>query len=324
LDDTYVYFCINKYANDETQFAGLVSPDLIYDDWSADTGPGSPVVSIYGVSVPEINLTGNGADIDSGDATPSCAQYTQFGSALVSSGTTTRTFTVENLGTAALTISSVTTGGANVSDFQATTSPASSVASAGSTTFVMTFNSLRLPGFRRLRKRVPVGLGGWTLNCSVTGVPFIVEEGVTAPEIDVRGNSVSIEDGDDAPVMADHTHFGSVEIVFGSRARTYTILNTGNAALTILGVGISVTDASDFSVTTAPASTVAASASTTFVVTFAPAAVGRKSAAITITNGQLPGNGGGIYNTGVLSIPSEQTIGSNGLPPYWPPERFLE
>lgn len=108
-----------------------------------------------------------------------------------------------------------------------------------------------------------------------------------APEINLTGNSVSIADGDATPSTSDFTDFGSV--VWGNNfTRTFTIQNTGSAALTLSGstpfVAISGANAADFSVTTAPASSIAAGSSTTFVVRFTPSGTGTRSATLTISN----------------------------------------
>ncbi len=51
-------------------------------------------------------------------------------------------------------------------------------------------------------------------------------------EIDMKGNGVSIVDGDITPSLADHTDFGSATVTTGSVVRTFTIDNTaGTAAL---------------------------------------------------------------------------------------------
>ena len=52
----------------------------------------------------------------------------------------TRTFTIENLGTASLTVSLVTLSGANAADFTVIVPPASSVAAGGNTTFQVRFS----------------------------------------------------------------------------------------------------------------------------------------------------------------------------------------
>lgn len=104
------------------------------------------------------------------------------------------------------------------------------------------------------------------------------------PEIDVLGNATSIADGDNTPTTADWTDFGTAAVSIGV-TRTFTIRNTGtNASLTVGTITIGGTNPGDFSVTTAPASTVAANGSTTFIVTFTPSAAGLRSATISIVN----------------------------------------
>ncbi len=345
--------------------------------WSAQSGSGTVTIAEEG-SI-EINVRGNSTTITDGDTTPSFPDHTHFGSAVSPSGSVTRTFTIENNGTAVLTITSVTLSGDNASDFSITTAPASTVASFDSTTFVVTFTPSALGtrnavisitnndsdegaydfsiqgrgftpsdlvltgvttpseangnyiyqgivnGFEYWKHETlnyyvfndeysgdrcwnidvdtddtntdylfwiasedgtPVGLTGWTANTTAgyaAGAPFFTE-GTPIPEISVQGNSTNIVDDDMIPSFTDHTNFGSLNISSGSHARTFTIQNLGNATLNISGVSISGTDAADFTVATPPASTVAASGSTTFVVTFDPTTTGTKTATISITN----------------------------------------
>lgn len=105
-----------------------------------------------------------------------------------------------------------------------------------------------------------------------------------APEINVKGNGTTIVDGDASPSLTDHTDFGNQSVCSGSVVRTFTIENTGLANLAISSVSISGTNAADFSVTTAPASSVTPAGTTTFQVTFNPSASGTRSATITINN----------------------------------------
>lgn len=103
----------------------------------------------------------------------------------------------------------------------------------------------------------------------------------TAPEIQLKGNGTVILDGDTTPSTADHTDFGAVTTSF---ARTFTIENTGTAALTISSIAVSGTHASQFVVSGAPSS-VAAGASATFTVTFTPGSgSGARTATITVNN----------------------------------------
>jgi uncharacterized repeat protein (TIGR02543 family) len=121
-------------------------------------------------------------------------------------------------------------------------------------------------------------------------------------EIEVTG----IADG-----VADSS-FGSIDISSGTLTKTYTIKNTGSGALNLTGtpkVSVSGTNAGDFTVTTQPASPVAATTgSTTFVVTFDPSAIGNRTALITIAN-DTPG----------AKNPYTFTISGTGLAPQAPP-----
>jgi uncharacterized repeat protein (TIGR01451 family)/uncharacterized delta-60 repeat protein len=107
-----------------------------------------------------------------------------------------------------------------------------------------------------------------------------------APEIDVQGNGLSIVNGDTTPDPADHTDFGSVNVNGSPLVRTFTIHNTGDALLTLGANAVSLSGAgsSHFSVTSQPASSVAALGSTTFQITFDPSAAGTFMATVSIAN----------------------------------------
>ena len=107
---------------------------------------------------------------------------------------------------------------------------------------------------------------------------------ITNPEINILGNAISIVDGDTTPSTTDSTDFGSLDASLGTLIKTFTIQNTGTSVLTIGTITISGTNASEFVVTTAPSTTVAAGSSTTFVVTFDPTVVGTRTATISIVN----------------------------------------
>jgi Tol biopolymer transport system component len=90
---------------------------------------------------PEMNVKGNGTSIADGDSTPGASDDTDFGT--ITSGTVSRTFTIENTGTGGLNLTGtpkVVVGGANASDFIVTSQPTSPVASTnGTTTFTVEF-----------------------------------------------------------------------------------------------------------------------------------------------------------------------------------------
>lgn len=111
---------------------------------------------------------------------------------------------------------------------------------------------------------------------------------VPLPEINLQGNAVSIVSGDTTPDTADHTDFGTVSTASGTILRTFTIQNTGTAALSLTGaspyVTISGPNAADYSVTAIPSNTIATSGNTTFQIRFDPSADGLRTATVSIAN----------------------------------------
>jgi large repetitive protein len=99
----------------------------------------------------------------------------------------------------------------------------------------------------------------------------------SGPEINVQGNNTDIADGDSSPSSADDTDFGTAS---GLITRTFTIQNTGNAALAISS--ISSSDPA-FVVSGAPSS-VAAGSSASFDVAFTPNGDPVQNATITINS----------------------------------------
>ncbi|WP_341228624.1 ELWxxDGT repeat protein, partial [uncultured Arcticibacterium sp.] len=109
------------------------------------------------------------------------------------------------------------------------------------------------------------------------------------PEINLKGNGVSISDGDTSPRTADDTDFGLLSVSSGTVVKTFTIENTGDGALNLTGtsdkVTITGTHSGDFTVTVQPTSPVAASnGTTTFSIRFDPTASGTRTATVNIPN----------------------------------------
>jgi hypothetical protein len=100
----------------------------------------STVLLSIGLIAQEANMRGKNVNITDGDATPSTSDDTDFGRQLTTSGTVTKTFTIQNTGASNLTIGTITIGGTHGSDFTVGTSPSANVAAGGSTTFTVIFN----------------------------------------------------------------------------------------------------------------------------------------------------------------------------------------
>lgn len=240
--------------------------------------------------VPEMNLTGNGVSIADGDVTPAAGDHTDFGATDIAGGSVTRSFTIQNTGTATLTLSGsplVAIGAANAGDFTVIVHPAVSIEAGASTTFQITFD--------------PSAEGGGVATISIANSdanenPYdfaIRGTGIATPEINVLGNAKSIASGDIIPATADHTDFGSTEIDSGTVARTFSVQNSGSGILVLSGmplVMISGTNAADFTVTGQPDVAVAAAGATSFEVRFDPSSVGLRVATISIANNDADEN----------------------------------
>ncbi|MEW6302149.1 MAG: choice-of-anchor D domain-containing protein [Verrucomicrobiota bacterium] len=115
-------------------------PDIAFGNF--DDGKMSVIENTTSTTAaPEIHLTGNGVSIFAGDATPSTADDTDFGTALTTGGTVVHTFTVYNSGSANLAVSAINVSGANAGDFTVgSLTPASPVTAGGSATFTVTFD----------------------------------------------------------------------------------------------------------------------------------------------------------------------------------------
>lgn len=133
-----------------------------YNGWSknlgAETGNGSLKsfkeatggiatldTTILSQSGPEINIrwTGGGPSIASGDTTPSTTDGTDFGRIKVSGFTKDRTFYIENMGNANLTLNGsplISIGGPNAADFTVVANPTTPIAPGNAVTFTIRFD----------------------------------------------------------------------------------------------------------------------------------------------------------------------------------------
>lgn len=210
----------------------------------------------------EINVQGNATSIVDGDTTPSLTDWTDFGSTDVTTGTVSRTFTIQNTGTLNLTVGAVTFTGANAADFSVSIAPNPIVGPGLSTNVTVIFN----PSATGLRTAM---LNIANNDSDENPYNFSIQGTGTEQEIDVQGNLVSIVNNDNTPTLTDWTDFGSTGVGVGI-TRTFTILNTGTSNLTIGAITFS---SGLFTLTTPPTSPVVPGGSTTFVVTFTPTAL---------------------------------------------------
>ena len=120
--------------------SGLRSAEISMGNNDTDENPYNFSIQGTGTTAAEIDVLGNGLTILDGDTTPSTSDHTDFGDVLFG-GTLMRTFTVENDGSADLTLSPPVIGGVDAGDFNISAPLGSTLLMPGqSTTFEVTFN----------------------------------------------------------------------------------------------------------------------------------------------------------------------------------------
>ncbi|WP_162127350.1 choice-of-anchor D domain-containing protein [Flavobacterium phycosphaerae] len=262
-------------------------------------GSGANGLVIISWDEPEINITGNAISINDGDITPSTTDATDFGSIAVVTGTITKTFTIQNTGTLPLSIGAITLSGANASDFSIITNPNATIVAGGNTTFTISFD----PSAGGTRSATFSIVNGDT---DENPYDFSIQGTGLEQEIDIKGNAVTIVDGDTTASTTDWTDFSST-----NTTRTFTIYNTGTTDLTLGTISLSGTNPGDFAVTTAPSATVTPGNSTTFTVTFTPSAAGTRSVTISIINNDSNENPYDFKIQGTGVAPSMTVKGNN-------------
>lgn len=233
------------------------------------------------ISAPEIAVSGNGFNIVDEDTTPETTDYTNLGTTNVLIPLT-RTYVIQNNGNVNLTIGAFSITGPQASEFVLFTTPAATVAPGGSTTFSIRFTPTAVGIRNAAISFVTNDADENPFNFSIRGTGGT---GVS-PEIMLQGGATPTEiiDGDSGPITTDWTDFGTATIP-ATVTRTFTIRNTGTGPLTLTGSPlVLVTGSSNFTLQTAPASTVPAGGSTTFTIRYAPTTTGSSVALVTIYN----------------------------------------
>jgi hypothetical protein len=188
-----------------------------------------------------------------------------FGNQTVSTTSAAQAETVTNTGTANLTISTVTMGGTNASDFatSADTCTGATIAPNNACTVSVTFT--------------PSGTGSRSASLNFT------DNASNSPQ------TVALSGSGTAPLVslsAPGLSFGNQPTSTTSAAQAETVTNTGTANLTISTVTLGGTNASDFakSADTCTGATIAPNGTCTVSVTFTPSAIGSRSASLNFTD----------------------------------------
>jgi len=174
----------------------------------------------------------------------------------VGTSSSAQSVTLNNTGSATLSITSITVSG----DFSQTNTCGSSVAAGASCTLSVTFTPTAT-GTRTGAVTITDNASPATQTVSLTGTG-------TAPLVSLSPTSLTFP----------------AQQVGSSSAQSVTLSNTGSATLSITSITVS----GDFSQTNTCGSSVAAGASCTLSVTFKPTTTGTRTGAVTITDNASP------------------------------------
>jgi len=268
------------FSSDLALYTSIVidSSDTPYVVYRDDGNSGKATVMHF--IIPEIDLKQGGSPIADGGSYG-------FGDKTVGTDTDA-VFTIENTGTADLTLTTpLTIDGADPGEFSIQAQPISPVTAGNSVTFTVRFSPSSTGA-----KTATISIGNndsdenpYNMTITGTGTP------IPAPEINLKQNTTNISDGG--------THnFGSKTVGTDADA-VFTIENTGTADLTLTTpLSIAGADPGEFSIQAQPTSPVTAGNSVTFTVRFSPSSTGAKTATISIGNNDSDENPYNLTITG--------------------------
>lgn len=268
---------------DSTTFAVTYDPtgngldeavvNIASDD--ADEDPYTFAIAGTGAPAPEIELSGNGQVIANNDGTPTLTDHTDFGSVELGAGSITRTFTVDNQGSGALTFDtpSIVISGLGAGDFSVTSQLPASLAGSSQTQFDITFTPSSTGPSNAVIAVKSDDADEASYSFAVTG------SATGGPEADLFLSGVEVVDGSSPSgprALGDVLVGSTVNLVF-------TIENNGTAPLNLSPTPnftvepsfpqieiVEILGAAQYTVTQQPASLVAAGDSTTFTIAFSP------------------------------------------------------
>lgn len=274
-------------------------------------------------STQAITLTGNATAITTGETTPILENSTNFGGAdSAGSSPVTVTYTIENSGSGALTLTGstpVTISGADSQFFKVSKQPGASVAQGASTTFTITFTPTA----------VGVDTATVTIASSDPAGPFtfaIKGTGTTTGAVTLLGNGQFIDAGETTPTSANWTDFGVTDANGTlTLSRTYTLENLTDSTLNTIGsdpVTITGSGASDFTVTTQPNSGITDGSPASFTINFTPTTAGVETAEVSIATSdpggtftfEIQGDGLTMTAVGTQGLLIDTTTPGRGTP----------
>lgn len=221
-----------------------------------------------------------------------------FGNQALTTASSAMTVTVTNGGSAPLSLAAITLGGTNPGDFAraGTCTIGGSVAAGGSCTITATFSPQAL-GARSASITLAHNATGGSSAIALSGA------GTQAlPAIALSANAIRFI----AAQLLNTT----------SSPQTLTVSNTGVAALSFSGIGLSGTNAGDFTLagSCAVGAPVAPGANCTVAVTFRPTASGARSATLSLSSNAAGSPATiGITGNGTTVVAPQTELSANAL-----------
>jgi hypothetical protein len=245
-------------------------------------------VSIAGVGVdsPEVNVSGAGTAIIDGDMTPVVSDNTDFGTVIVGNSIA-NTFVITNSGYGNLVVSGVNFTGSAASNFSLTGAPAFPLTIAAGNSYTLT--AAFTPSTGGVRNAT---MNLLTNDADEATFDFAVRgTGQYLPEINVKGNGISIIDGDVTAGTANNTDFGTVN-TGSSSTRNFVVQNTGLGTLTVTGMSFTGSSSAEFTIVSGPSFPLSLAPGDTQIVTvrFSPSAGGTRPATFNISNNDVDEN----------------------------------
>jgi hypothetical protein len=213
-----------------------------------------------------------------------------FGSVTVGNTSTTRTITLTNAGTAALTIGTIAS---NHSAFTLTHNCPATLAVSSSCTLSFTFTPAAATAYNS-SATVTTNAASGTQTISLSGAGTAAATGL----LSWSGSPTALT-------------FAAAPVGSVSATQTLTLQNQGTAAASLSAVALSGTDAGDFTTsgTCSAGANLAANASCTVIVQFEPTAIGSRSATLQVTASNA-GNPASIALSGTATAASTPSSGT--------------
>jgi hypothetical protein len=210
----------------------------------------------------------------------------------IGSSSSAQTFTITNSGTATMSFTGITLGGATPGDFTQSNNCGSILAAGSFCTVTVTFS----PGFPRL---------------SLASV-LVADNAPGSPQSEViTGTGIAVTP---QATLSGPVTFASTNVGSSATPQVISLTNPGNAPLTISSIAITGANASSFS-TTSCGSTLAASATCLITIGFTPTASGPLSATLVVTDNATAGSTqtAALNGTGASALAPQATLSPTTL-----------